>query len=307
MPTGSPPHLGLGGVALEEIRLGRARLALSFVGFGRGRPSGPAGSLAANRPADADSLTGGGLLFGTVARRATGAGLFALSLAAQAHDLDGRLRPAGMAALEWTLAGPRGAVALTAARASSGARLPAVDRLTHAPRHDESWSAQARLLGGRAEAHTAGVWRGGDEAVDARSVQFGGSTNWGRSRWYSGTDATWDRNGFEPTGARRAALHGGYLAPGSTACLARLERARSGAAEATTSLGLDGSMVLRGGHRISLEPRLRWRRSRLVQAELALGAASPLAWHTARITASLGLSGARDAAFAPRVSELELG
>jgi hypothetical protein len=54
------------------------------------------------------------------------------------------------------------------------------------------------MLRGRAETHFTGVVReGGDPAVAARTMQAGGSGNWGASSWYSGADLYFTRRVIE--------------------------------------------------------------------------------------------------------------
>ncbi len=299
MPT---PRLGLGGVMIDGFRHEEGALSLTVMGFGRGRP--PRAPLPA---ADPDSLPGRGGVAALGWRAPAAGGWLAGRLGAQLHDLSGHRVLAAQHALEWSLGTPGLVVSASDERGTRHARLLGTDRFAEAPRREDRWNLLARFASGRAESHFTGVVReGGDLALVTRTVQWGTSGSFGRSAWYGGVDAVWDRRGPAAAAERRVSLHAGGLLPRGNALLARIEHARRPGLPGSLAALAEGSLPLPRGGRLELEPRLGWSDGLLQQGQMTTRVSWPLGVRSARITGSVAVGAARDDGFRGGVREAAL-
>ena len=296
VPGFATPRLGLGGIMAEGLRFDEGALSFTLVGFARAAT--PASVLAAP-----DTLAGSGTagVFGW--RAPLGAGTLGGRLGAQLHDLDPSRSVAVQHAIEWSLTTPRWTVAVSDERNTRHARVLGTDQITPTPRREERWNLQTRFGRGRSESHFTGVLRdGGDPALEARTLQLGGSGRLGAAGWYGGGDATWDRRAFPGIEERRFSLHsGGALARGH-ALLARVELAARPGGDALTSFA-EASLALPRGLRLELEPSAGWNQGRLGHGQLATRLTWPLSRWAARVTGGLTFGASRDLAFRGSLQE----
>ena len=299
LPGFPTPRIGLGGLMAEGIRFEEGTVSFTAVGFTRAASPAPV-----PRPADADTLAGGGTaaVFGW--RAPAGRGTLAGRLGAQLHDLDGQRSLAAQHAIEWSLITPQWAVSLSDERGTRRARLLGTDRFAPTPRREDRWNLQTRFGQARSEAHFIGVLRdGGDPTLEARTVQLGGSGALGAAGWYGGGDATWDRHaGFEE---QRLSLHAGGALPRGHALLARIEYAARAGGDLLATVA-EASVALPRGARLELEPRSGWSDGRFDQGQLTTRLTWPANWLSARITGGLTLGAARDDAFRGVVREASI-
>jgi hypothetical protein len=301
IPGTPTPRQALGGAAAENVRYDEAEISASAFGFWRGVPAS-----ALVQSLGSDTLPGRGAV-GTLGWRAPVAGgRLSGRLGAQLHSLDGPRALAGQNALEWTYQTPGLVAALSDERATSHARVLGTERFAAAARREDRWNLQSRFLSGRSEAHFTGVIReGGDSLLVARTVQLGASGNLGRSPWYGGADAVWDRRAIGLTEEQRFALYaGGALAHGH-ALLGRLELNARSEREIVTATA-EASLVLARGARLGLEPRLGWDAGQFRQGELTTRYSVPCGWLGTRVTASLTAGALRDDGFRGAVREAAL-
>ena len=301
VPGAPTPRQAFGGAATEHVRYDEAEIAPSAFGFWRGAP--PAALI---QSLGSDTLPGRGAI-GTLGWRAPMAGgTLAGRLGAQLHSLDGPRALAAQHALEWTYQSAALVASLSDERATRRARVLGTERLSAAARREDRWNLQSRFLSGRSEAHFTGVIReGGDPLLAARTVQLGGSGNLGRSPWYGGGDAVWDRRAIGLSAEQRFALYaGGALAHGH-ALLGRLELNARSEREIVTATA-EASLVLARGARLGLEPRLGWDAGQFRQGELTARYSIPCGWLATRLTASLTAGALRDDRFRGAVREAAL-
>jgi hypothetical protein len=301
VPGTPTPRQAIGGAAAENVRFDEAELSASAFGFWRGvQPAALIPSLGA------DTLPGRGAS-GTLGWRAPVAGgKLAGRLGAQLHSLDGPRALAAQHALEWTYQTAGMVASLSDERATRRARVLGTDRFAAAPRREDRWNLQGRFGHGRAETHFTGVLRdGGDPLLTARTVQLGASGNLGRSPWYGGADAAWDRHAVGvPVEQRLSIYSGGALAHGH-ALIGRLElAARSGRDIVTATT--EASLVLARGARLGLEPKVGWDSGQFRQGELTARYSVPCGWLSTRITASVTTGALRDDHFRGAVQEAAL-
>ena len=298
LPGGATPRLGIGGVAVSELEFDDATLSVALMGFGRGRLFPSASGIG-----DVDSLAGrgGDALFAW--RVPTSLGRLGGTLGAQLHDLDGHSGMAAHEAFEWSLATPGLVASLRDERNSHRARVLGTQRFVVAPQREDRWNVQTRWLRGRVESHLTGAMREGGEAdLASRTVQLGASGSPTGSAWYYGANATWDWRALTGIEDRRLAFHAGGTVAGGHALVARTEWVSSADRDAL-SLEAEGSLALRRGGRLALEPRLGWDPHHLQQTSFETRLTWPFAWCSARVTGSLTMSAMRDEGFRGTVRE----
>jgi len=306
VPTPFPnlpaPRLALGGLAIEHVRFDEAVLSANAFTFWRG---GSRAAFGVSNPSD--TLPGRGAAgnfdWGVPVAR----GWLSGHLGAQVHSLEGHRALAGQHALEWTYQSPTFSAALSDERGTNRLRTIGTDRLTPAPRREDRWNLQSRLIDGRAETHFTGILRdGGDPALASRTVQLGASGSVGHSSWYGGSDAVWDWRQITGRQERRLSLYGGGMLGGGDAVLARLEHAARAHDGDALSAMAEFSFAMRQGARLGLEPRVGWTGGVYDRADVTTRFSWPFAWMSSRVTASLTAGGGRVDGFQGRVREAEL-
>jgi len=300
------PRIALAGMATEGLHFDEAILSLTVMGFARERP--PAAVPTDPSP---DSLAGRGALAALAWKAPFAGGTLAGTFGGQAHDLDGPRVLALQQSVEWRFASPALAATIADQRGTRGGRLLGTDRFAPAPRREDRWNLQARFAGGRTESHFTGVLReGGDAALEARTIAWGGSGSFGKSTWYGGTDAVWDSRraaaGVAATGERRFSVHAGGPVGRGAALLSRLEYGEHPGSGGSLSALAEASVPLRGGIRFELEPRFGWSERVLQHGQLTTRLTWPLGALGARLTGTLAAGATRDQGFRGGVLEAAL-
>ncbi|HET9327570.1 MAG TPA: hypothetical protein VFQ05_12420 [Candidatus Eisenbacteria bacterium] len=306
VPTPIPhleaPRLALGGIAIENVRFDEGIFSVNAFTFWRG-----GSPQALGVPPSSDTLPGRGAAGNFDWGVALARGWLTGHLGAQLHSLEGHRALAAEHGLEWTYRSPTFSATLSDQRGTRRLRTISTDRLPPAPRREDRWNIQSRLVDGRAEMHFTGVLRdGGDPALASRTVQLGGSGSIGKSSWYGGSDAVWDWRAVTGREERRLSLYGGGMLGGGDALLARLEHAARGHARGALSAMVDFSLAMRRGARLGIEPRVGWQDGRYDRADVTTRLSWPFGWMSSRVTASLTAGGGRDEGFQGRVREAEL-
>lgn len=302
VPTPRPGNparrLGLGGVAWEGWRYDGASFALALLGFGRGR-------VARVSAIEGDTLAGRGASVSFGSSLPLGLGELSLRLGAQTHTLPGHRVLAALQRAEWSCRSAQSIVAISDERASAHARIPDADHFAAAPRREDRWNAQTRFAGGSAELHTVGVMRaGGDPLLDANTIGFGGSRSW-RSGWHAGSSFNWDRRAPDGVNERRLTLNGGRVGRNGIAALGRFDLGADDLGRRTAMLTGETSVPVRGGLRLTFEPRFTWndRRFERAQTTSSLGCALP---GSGSLIATLAIGMSREDGFTPALQELSL-
>jgi hypothetical protein len=265
------------GTSLDSGHRDAARYTLTALGFRRDR------TLGRLVP---DPAPGHGGLGAVGWRLPVGAGTITGTLGGQVHDLDGVRRLAMAQALAWDFATRRVAASLASARNTGGARIIGTDRFAPAPRAEDRWSLQARSAGGRFETHSTGVIRGGgDPALETRTFAAGFSGAFGRSAWYGGADAVWDRRLVSEE--RRYSVQAGRALVGSATMLARFESVERPNRPVTLSALGETSVSLAAGTRLELEPRLGFAEHEVQNGQLTARLSGPLGGPELRMTGTL--------------------
>jgi hypothetical protein len=287
------------GTSLDGGRQTAARFALTAIGFRRDSTFGRL---------EPDPTPGHGGLGALGWRLPVGAGAVSGTLGGQVHDLDGVRRLAMTQALAWDFSTRRVAASLASARNTGGARIIGTDRFAPAPRAEDRWSLQARSAGGRFETHSTGVIRdGGDPALEARTFAAGFSGVLGRSAWYGGADAVWDRRLVSDerrysVQAGRALVGGAF--GGGASMLARVESVERPNQPVTLSALGETSFSLAAGTRLELEPRLGFAEHEVQNGQLTARLSGPLGGPELRMTGTLAVSGERESGFRGGVREV---
>jgi hypothetical protein len=301
LPGQITPRMGLAGAVVENLKADDARTSLAFFGFGRGHVA------PAQAAVPGDTLSGGGGVANVDVNAPLPLGALRFAVGAQIHDLDGRAGLAAQQGLGWSLVTPRLALAFDDERATDRARLLRTDGLTPAPTREDRWNAQARMLRGRAETHFTGVVReGGDPSVAARTMQVGGSGNWGATSWYSGADLYFTRRVLEGVDERRLSVYSGRISSSGHALLLRYDRTSDDLGRDVTQAGAELALALARGGRLSIEPRCAWDANLAQQATADLRLSWPFAPLSARVSAFVSLAATPGAAFRPAMHEAAL-
>ena len=283
------------GMSLDSGHQEAARYALTALGF---RRDATAGRLA---PDPAPGHGGLGVLGW---RLPVGAGMLRGTLGGQVHDLDEGVRRLAIAqALAWDFSTRRVTASLASARNTSHAAIIGTDRFAPAPRAEDRWSLQTRTTGGRFETHSTGVIRdGGDPALETRTFALGFSGAFGRSAWYGGADAVWDRRlVFEE---RRYSVQAGRALVGGATMLARVESVERPNQPVTLSALGETSLPLAAGTRLELEPRLGIAEHSLQNGQLTARLSGPLGGPELRMTGTLSVAGQRESGFRGSMREV---
>jgi hypothetical protein len=299
---GVAPNTALATLLVDDLPIQKGALSFGVMGFGRRAPQ--QGGLAGVNP---DSLAGGGAAALYAARIASPYGEVRTTFMAQLHNLDGPFSPAGLQALQWSLDRHTISATVRDQVGTRNARQPGSERLSQAPSHEGSASAQMRLAGGRAEMHLAALTSsGGDAALAAQTAQLGASGSLGGRGWYSGLDFTWNRRAPLYTDERRIALQTGRVSERGDAVLVRVERNADNSGRDQMRLTGDASVMPLPGVRVSIEPMFDWQEHRFDRGMLSTRVGWPLFGPSARMNATFSLSSARSAGFRGELSEASL-
>jgi hypothetical protein len=296
---GVAPNTALATLLFDDLPIQKGALSFGVMGFGRRAPQ--QGGLAGANP---DSLAGGGAAALYAAQIASPYGDVRSTFMAQLHNLDGGLSPAGLQALQWSLDRHTIAATVRDQVGTRNARQTGSERLSQAPSHEASTSAQLRLAGGRAEMHLAALTSsGGDAALAAQTAQVGASGSLGGRGWYSGLDFTWNRRAPLYTDERRIAVQTGRVSERGDAVLVRVERNDDNLGRDQVQFTGDVSASPLPGLRLSLEPRLDWQARRFERGMFSARLGWPLLRSSARMNASLTLTSTRTQGFRSELSE----
>ena len=297
---GVTPNTALASFLVENRPIENGTLTYGLMGFGRRSPRQPGA-------AGPDSLPGGGGAALYSVRLASRFGDVGSTFMAQLHDLDGSLAPAGVSALEWSLARRRFAATVRDQIGTTNARQPGTEHLSQAPSHEARMSAQLRSAGGLAEMHLAGLSvEGNDVELEARTAQVGASGTLGASGWYSGVDFTWNRRAPVFADERRLALQTGKVTERGNAVRLGIERNTDDVGRDQVTFDGEASTSPGPAMRLAIEPRLDWQAAHfdraLVSARMAWAPFGP----GTRVNASFGVSSARSMEFRGEVAEASL-
>lgn len=299
---GVTPSTALATLLVDDLPIEKGALSFGVMGFGRRAPQ--QGGLAGVNP---DSLAGGGGAALYAARIASPIGDVRTTFMAQLHTLDGPISLAGLQALQWSLERHTISATVRDEVGTRNARQPGSERLSQAPSHEGSASAQLRLAGGRAEMHLAALTSsGGDASLAAQTAQVGASGSLGGRGWYSGLDFTWNRRAPLYTDERRIAVQTGTVTERGDAVLVRVERNADNLGRDQVRWAAAGSTTPLPGVRVSIEPMFDWQEHRFDRGMLSARLGWPLFGPSARMNASFSVSSARSSGFRSQLSEAAL-
>jgi hypothetical protein len=301
LPGQNTPRMVLAGTMVENLKTDDTRTTIAMFGFGRGRVA------PAQAATPGDTSAGAGGMASVDVRAPLPLGALAFAIGAQIHDLDGSTLLAAQQGLGWSLVTPVLALAFDDERATDRTRLLRTDGLTPAATREDRWNAQARMLRGRAETHFTGVVReGGDPSIAARTMQAGGSGNWGASSWYSGADLYFTRRMIEGVDERRLSVYSGRISSTGHALVLRYDRTTDDLGRDATQASAELALALARGGRFSVEPRCAWDEGRAQQAAADLRLTWPFAPLATRVTAFVSLGATPGQAFRPALHEAAL-
>lgn len=301
LPGQSARRVTVGGVAIDEARFDVARVSFSTFAYGvDAAPRAPVGI------ADPDSAAGAGALMSVGIRTPLALGTLGSTVTTGWHRRGGESGPSAQHALEWTYGSPRVVISLLDQCSAGRAGVLGNDRIAPAPRHDDRWNAQARILQGRVETHFTGAVRaGGDAALDARTMAVGGSGSFGRSAWYGGGELAWDQRALAASTERRVSVYTGRVSV-AAALLVRAERSTNDLGRDVLLLSGEGSLSLPRGGRLTLEPRFGWDAGRLERGALGTRLAWPFTTLGLRLGAGLVVGATSSQGFRGGLQEAEL-
>jgi len=301
LPGQITPRMGLAGAVIDNLKWDGAHTSLALFGFGRDRVA------PAQAAVPGDTLSGGGGVANLEMNGPLPLGALRLGIGAQVHNLDGRAGLAAQQGLGWSLVTPRLALAFDDEHATDRARLLRTEGLTPAATREDRWNTQVRMLRGRAETHFTGVVRdGGDPSVAARTMQVGGSGDWGVTHWYSGADVYFTRRALDGVDERRLSVYSGRISGSGRALLLRYDRTADDLGRDVTQVAAELALALARGGQLSIEPRFAWDARQAQQATTDVRLTWPFSPLSARVTAFVSLAATPGEAYRPTMHEAAL-